>query len=119
MALIELEEMEFFAHHGCFKEEQIIGNKFTVNFSFEVDTSKAEKTDKIGDTTNYQTVYDLIKEEMNIPSNLLEHVANRIIERVFNVFPEISWASVKVSKMNPPLGGKMKSVNAALKRARD
>jgi dihydroneopterin aldolase len=111
MALIELEEMEFRAHHGCFKEERIVGNSFTVNFSFDVDTIKAEATDNLDDTINYQTVYGLIKEEMSKPSHLLENVASRILDKICNQFPQIKKVVIKISKMNPAMGGKIKCVS--------
>jgi dihydroneopterin aldolase len=114
MAIIELEEMEFHAYHGCFKEERIVGNAFLVKFSFETGSSKAEITDDIADTVNYQTVYSLIKEEMGKPSHLLEHVGRRILNSVCKSFPSINYAKVKVSKMNPALGGKVRCVSVSL-----
>jgi len=114
MALIELEEMEFHAFHGCFKEERIVGNSFIVNISFEAKTDIAELSDNINDTINYQIIYSIIKEEMAIPSHLLEHVCKRILDRIKKQFSEIETARVKVSKMNPPLGGKMRSVSVSL-----
>jgi len=114
MALIELEEMEFYAYHGCFKEEQIVGNKFLLNFSFETDTAKAENSDNINDTVNYQMVYNLVKEEMERPSHLLENIARRLIVKVCGQFQTITKAKVKISKMNPPMGGKMKCVSLTL-----
>ena len=71
MALISIEKMEFYAYHGCFEEEQKIGTWFNVDLSLEVDTSKAEKSDNIEDTVNYQAVYQVVKEQMMIPSHLL------------------------------------------------
>jgi dihydroneopterin aldolase len=114
MAKIELEAMEFHAFHGCFKEERIVGNAFLVKFSFETNSSKAEVSDNIGDTVNYQTVYSLIKDEMNIQSHLLEHLCRRILNTVCKHFSSIIYAEVKVSKMNPPLGGKLKCVSVTL-----
>ena len=114
MAYIELENMEFHSFHGCFKEERIVGNSFLVQFSFEVDTEKAEKTDDINDTINYQTVYIIVKQEMSQASHLLEHVARRILDSVCAQFKEIKHAKVKVSKMNPPMGGKMQCVSVTL-----
>ena len=116
MALIELEEMEFHAHHGCFKEERIVGNSFTVNFSYETDTKNAENSDNLDDTLNYQTVYSIIKEEMAKPSHLLEHVASRILEKICIKFPSINKAGIKISKLNPSLGGKIKSVSVTLRK---
>jgi dihydroneopterin aldolase len=114
MALVELEEMEFRAHHGCFKEERIVGNSFTVNFSFDTDTTKAEKTDNLDDTINYQAVYSLIKEDMSKPSHLLENVARRILDKICNQFPQIKKAVIKISKMNPAMGGKIKCVSVTV-----
>jgi 7,8-dihydroneopterin aldolase/epimerase/oxygenase len=114
MAFIELEEMEFYAYHGCFKEEQIVGNKFLLNFSFETNTSLAEISDNIDDTINYQMVYNLVKEEMERPSHLLEHLARRIIVKVCTQFQNITKAMLKISKMNPPIGGKMKCVSLSV-----
>jgi 7,8-dihydroneopterin aldolase/epimerase/oxygenase len=116
MALIELENMEFHAFHGCFKEERVVGNRFVVNFSFEVNTEKAEKSDNIADTVNYQTVYSIVKEEVAIPSHLLEHLGKRILDRICAQFPEVEKAQVKISKMNPAMGGKMKSVSVTIEQ---
>ena len=114
MSTISIEQMEFYAYHGCFKEEQIIGTRFLVNISLETDTSSAEKSDDLGDTVNYQEVYLLVKKEMEIKSKLLEHVGRRILKAVMDRFPEIESAKIKISKMNPPLGGKMNSVSLSL-----
>ena len=106
--------MEFYAYHGCFEEEQKIGTWFNVDLSLEVDTSKAEKSDNIEDTVNYQSVYQVVKEQMMIPSHLLENVARRILDAIGKNFPAVSYAWVKVKKMNPPLGGVMESVSVEI-----
>lgn len=106
--------MEFYAYHGCFKEEQIIGTRFLVDIYLETDTQKAENSDDLNDTVNYQEVYLLVKQEMDIKSKLLENVGRRILMTMMDRFPEIESAKIKISKMNPPLGGKMKSVSISL-----
>lgn len=111
MSKILLEEMEFFAYHGCFKEEQVIGNRFLVDLELEVDTEAAEKSDKLQDTVNYQVVYTTINQVMRQKSHLLEHVARRILDALREGFPAIRQMKVKVSKINPPMGGKMRSVS--------
>ncbi|WP_026473990.1 dihydroneopterin aldolase [Alkaliflexus imshenetskii] len=115
-AIIDLEEMVFYAYHGCFKEEQVVGNSFIVNISLETEVSKPMLTDNIKDALNYVNVYNAVKEEMAINSHLLEHLTARIINRLFEQFSAILHATVKVSKMNPPMGGQMKSVSVTLKR---
>jgi len=107
--LVELVNMEFYAHHGHFKEEQIIGNKFIVNFSAETDVITPGLTDDLKDALNYQELYDLISEEMAITSKLLEHVAGRILARVKITYPQVKWAQVSISKLNPPVGGKVEA----------
>lgn len=114
MGKILLENMEFYAYHGCFREEQIIGNRFLVNLEIEVDTTDAEASDHLHDTVNYQAVYLLVREQMKTKSHLLEHIARRIIASVFGAFPAITHLRVKVSKMNPPMGGKMDAVSVEL-----
>ena len=110
--------MRFYAHHGCFTQERAIGTHFVVDLVFNTDTSRAEMSDDIADTVSYLDVYQVVKREMQQPSNLLEHVARRVGEAVLREFPNVSDVNVKVSKMNPPLGGQMHSVSVELQIAR-
>lgn len=114
MSTISIEGMEFFAYHGCFTEEQVIGTKFRVDLFLKVDTTLAEKSDRLHDTVNYQAVYQCVKAEMRINSKLLEHVGRRILNRVKAEFPTVESARLKICKMNPPLGGKMDFVSVEL-----
>jgi dihydroneopterin aldolase len=116
MALIELEEMEFYAYHGHFEEEQVVGNKFLVNISIETDCSKAAESDKFQDALDYVSIYKITKQEMDKKSHLLEHLVGRIIDRIHNEFPQIVHSKVKVSKLNPPMGGKMEKVSVTFSR---
>lgn len=117
MSVIALESMEFFSYHGCFKEEQLIGTKFIVDLSLEIDTSRAEITDELSSTVNYVEVYHLVKKQMEINSKLIEQVASRIMNDLKVTFPLIREARVKISKMNPPVGGKMAAVSVELTSA--
>jgi len=114
MSLISLEGMEFFAYHGCYREEQLVGTKFIIDLFIEADLSKSEKSDNLSDTINYQDVYCIVKNEMETKSFLLEHIGKRILTSVKKHFPEILKAKIKVSKMNPQLGGKIKNVSITL-----
>lgn len=114
MSVISIEGMEFFAYHGCFAEEQIIGTKFIVDIFLDVNTSKAETSDNLHDTVNYQSVYELVKEEMKTKSKLLEHVGRRILDKIETTFPEVDNSKIKIRKMNPPLGGKMHFVSVEI-----
>ena len=114
MGKIQLEGMEFFAYHGCFKEEQLIGTKFIVNLEIEFNTSTAEQSDHLHDTLNYQEVYRLVRKEMEIRSHLLEHVGGRILASLKTAFPDAGRMEIKISKVNPPLGGKVGQVSCVL-----
>jgi dihydroneopterin aldolase len=115
MGIISVEGMDFFAYHGCFKEEQIIGTRFIVDLYIETDTHEAELTDDLSKTVNYQAVYGFVSEEMKEKSKLLEHVARRILDRLKNEFPGVISARIKVSKLNPPVGGKVERVCVELR----
>ena len=111
MSFITIDNMEFLAFHGCFEEERAIGTRFRVGLRMKVDTSRAQQSDNIDDTVNYQEVYQVVKREMMVSSHLLEHVAQRIGAAVKEAFPAVESLWVTVSKLNPPLGGQMDSVS--------
>ncbi len=114
MSVISIEGMEFFAYHGCFVEEQLIGTWFVVDLFLDVDTQNAEQSDNLEDTVNYLAVYQCVKAEMEVASKLLEHVGRRILNAVHHQFSTVQHARVKIRKMNPPLGGKMDFVSLTL-----
>lgn len=101
---ISLENLRFHAYHGVMPQEGVIGNEYTVNIRLKVDVSKAMASDDVADTVNYAEVYERIKAEMETPSQLIEHVANRIVQRLFKNFPTIEQIALKLSKRNPPMG---------------
>ena len=107
MATITLNSMEFHAYHGCLKHERKYGNTFIVTVGMTLDTAKAGASDRLADTLDYQAVYDTVKAEMEQPSRLLEHVAQRILDALNQRFPQVEHFTVRLSKQNPPLGGKV------------
>lgn len=116
MGLIRIEEMEFYAFHGHYREEQIVGNHFIVDATIDTDTDKAGVSDDLRDTLNYQKAYLIIKREMETTSNLLEHIATRILDALYNELSGINKVTVKVSKMNPVMGGRIGRVSVEISR---
>jgi dihydroneopterin aldolase len=116
MGLIQIEGMEFYAFHGHFKEEQIVGNKFLVDLTIETDMGKPMMSDSLKDAVNYQKAYEVVKQQMEKKSHLLEHIAGRIIDALYSEMTGIKKITVKVSKMNPPMGGKINSVSVVISR---
>ena len=102
---IELEGMEFKAYHGCLEQEKIRGNVFIVDFKGSLDLSAAAESDNLNDTLNYGEIYEIVAEEMSIPSELLENVAGRIMKAIEERFPHLVEFSVRVSKKRPPVEG--------------
>lgn len=113
---IHLNDLKFYAYHGCFEKEKIVGTPFAVDVVMEYDAEKASLSDDISDTLNYQKAYELIAKEMQQTSNLLEHVANRILNCLYENFQNLLFAKVTVHKVAPPMGGEIGSVSLTLER---
>ncbi len=118
MATIEIKNMEFRAFHGCYKEEGIIGNNFSVDLTLCANTEAAELSDNLADTVNYQIAYNIVSREMGVTSQLIEHVASRIVTAVLEDLPTVDEVTVRVVKRNPPMGGRIESVSVALSKKR-
>ena len=116
MGQIRMNSMSFYACHGCYRQEQLTGNHFTVDISMDYDMEKASVSDDLCDALDYAEAYELVKREMNIRSHLLERLCRRILDRLFEHFPQLSEATVRVEKLNPPIDGQMKGVSACLRR---
>ena len=116
MGLIQIEGMEFYSFHGHYKEEQIVGNRFLVDLTIETDMEKPMISDNLKDAVNYQRAYEIVKLQMELKSHLLEHIAGRILDALYAEMEGIIKITVKVSKLNPPMGGKINSVSVVMSR---
>lgn len=113
---IEIEDMEFYAFHGCYDTEKRVGNHFRVSLWIDTDLDAPARSNRIADTVNYLEVYETVAAEMAVVSDILEHVAARIIEAVYTRFPNLEKVTVKVSKLSPPLGGAVGKTSVSLTR---
>ncbi len=114
MGKIELTDIKVYANHGCLPQETIIGSDYLVDVSVEADLTKSTITDNLEDTIDYVLINKIVKDEMAIPSKLLEHVAQRILRKMSLEIPLVKKAMVKVTKINPPIGGDVKGVSITL-----
>lgn len=105
MGKVSLEGMEFYARHGYYEEERVIGNKYSVDVTLTLDFKEAALDDKLEGTVNYEKVYEIIRDVMSIDANLLEHLAGKMIKALKENFHQVSHVAVKVSKYNPPIKG--------------
>ena len=117
MGKIVIEEMEFYAFHGHYQEEQIVGNRFLVDLEIETNLATPAESDKLEDAVNYQQAYQLIKNEMRLKkSNLLENIAKRILDALYEEMTGIEKATLRIRKMYPPMGGPIRSVGVTMSR---
>ena len=119
MGIIKLKNIRTYSYHGCLIEEGKIGSDYTVNLEVKTDLRKSSLTDDLKDTVDYVLLNRIVVEEMAIRSDLLEHVAHRIITRIFEEIPEISRIIVAVSKLNPPIGGDVEAVTIEMEEYRN
>lgn len=107
-----------YAHHGCLPEETKIGSEYRVDLKVKANLDKSAISDQLKDTVDYVHLNSIVKEEMAIPSKLLEHVARRILDRVMDELALVEMVEIAVAKMNPPLGGDVESVSISLSGSR-
>ena len=115
---IYLDDMRFYAYHGVMEQERRVGGEYSVSLAVEADMTEAARTDDVADTVNYAELYALVEHEMAIPSKLLEHVAARIGQRSIETFDRITALTVKVTKLNPPMGADCKGAAVEIKLTR-
>ena len=115
---ITLEGLEFHAFHGVYPHERESGNWFEVDISVETDFSAAAQHDDLSGTVNYETLYSIVKAEMEKPSKLLETVAEKIIEDVLHQLQTVVSVEHTISKTNPPIGGKCKRATVSIVKKR-
>ncbi|WP_185871424.1 dihydroneopterin aldolase [Blattabacterium cuenoti] len=112
MGKIILENIKLLGFHGCMSEEKYVGSYYTINIEVEFDFYQASVSDNLTQTINYVDLYCIVKEEMKINSKLIEHLAQRIIQKIIKKYkkPLIKHTKVKICKENPPLQGNVDRV---------
>lgn len=118
MSTIRLKNIRVFTNHGCLIEEEKIGSDYLVNLTVKADLSEAAMSDQLTDTVDYVHLQHIVKTEMAQRSKLLEHVGQRILERIFKEISLVNAAKVSISKLNPPIGGDVEEVRVTMKSKR-
>ena len=119
LGIIKIKNIRVYAYHGCLVEEGKIGSDYRVDLDVKADLKKSAKTDQLADTVDYVHLNRIVKEEMAVRTKLLETVASSILDRILNELGLVTWARVKVSKLNPPIGGNVEMVSVIMKRKRE
>ncbi|MES2812339.1 MAG: dihydroneopterin aldolase [Bacteroidota bacterium] len=115
MGIIKLKNIRTFSYHGCLVEESKIGSNYRVDLEIEANLKHSAESDKLADTVDYVHLNAIVVEEMAIRSELLEHVAQRIINRTLEELEMVTNVTVEVSKLNPPIGGDVQEVTIVMK----
>ena len=118
MGKIQVNNIKLYANHGCLNEEAMIGSWYRVDIEVEVNLAKSSISDALEDTVDYVHLNHIVKEEMAKRSKLLEEVARRILDRFFLELKMIKTATVRVAKINPPIGGNVQEVVIILTKER-
>ena len=119
MGIIRLQNIRTFSYHGCLQEEEKIGSDYRVDLNIKTDLRRSATSDELKDTVDYVLLNRIVVEEMALRSNLLEHVAHRIIARVFREIAAVSRITLSVSKLNPPIGGDVEAVTVEMEEYRN
>lgn len=113
---ITLDCMEFRAFHGCYDLEQKVGNRFTVDLEITSELGDVASHDDVTQAVNYLTVYEIVRAQMRITQRTIERVAMNIIDALREAFAQILRVRCTVSKLAPPLGGKLARVSVTLEK---
>ena len=111
---IFLDDVRFHAFHGVMPQERAVGADFTVSLNVGYDFVKAAESDDLTDTISYADLYEVVKAEMEKPSQLLEHVALRIIKAITAKWPQIGTVDLRLAKDNPPMGADCKGAGVEM-----
>jgi len=118
MDYIVLSNIRTYSHHGCMDEEEKIGASFRTDLKVRTNMQKAAETDELQYGLDYTRLNEIVIAEMKIRSKLMESVALRIINSIFEEFEIAEYVSVSLTKENPPVGGNIEAVSVLLKRSR-
>lgn len=103
MLTIALESVRFFAYHGLYKEEQVLGNHFILDV--QVSIPEPEHPSMLVESVNYETLYNIACKVMEVPQPLLEQVVHDITAAIREKYPSVTHSKVTLRKQAPPFGG--------------
>ncbi len=107
---IEVNGIKIYAFHGCLPEEEKIGGHYMVDVMLNTNFTQAAHTDDLSLTVDYVLINHIVKEEMAIRSKLIEHVGQRIFERIKREANAVEFLRVKITKLTPPINGDVDNV---------
>ena len=113
MSLITVEGIRIFAYHGHLPEEEKLGGHFIVNVWVTTNTSVVERTDNLSDTVDYVKIIDIVNEQMEIRSNMIEHPAKRIVDAILSL-DKVQKVKVEMEKNQPPIKADFNKISVTI-----
>lgn len=118
MLTVHLTDLLFYAYHGLYEGESVVGGNFLVNLEVEYD-EKNLKFDTIDDVISYEELYTIVKKRMAIASPLLEEVADAIIRKLKHRYSNVRMVTLSIYKLHPPIEGFQGKVGITLQKKFD
>ncbi|NLR62155.1 dihydroneopterin aldolase [Chitinophaga polysaccharea] len=114
MLTIALEQASFYAYHGLYPEETILGNYFMLDVAVRIPGTVP--VDDLSETVNYQGIYEIAQTVMAVPRPLLEEVVYELSAALKQRYPTIQHSIVTLRKMNPPMGASIRNSLVSLEK---
>lgn len=112
-----LQNMMFYGFHGVYEHERELGQRFYVDVELTLDMDSAIKTDDLGKTLDYVTLYDQVKAIVeNQRFELVETLAGRIAQTLLE--GPAGAVTVRVRKPNVPLPGQVDFLQVEVTRSK-
>lgn len=117
MDRIYIKKLEFFAKHGVFPEENVLGQKFVISAVLHTDIREAGKTDDLTKSIHYGEVSHMMKEHLESHTfSLLERAVETLAEKMLLEIPGLSKVELEIEKPWAPVGLHLDTVSVAIER---
>ena len=115
-----IDNLEVFANHGLFEEENKLGQKFIFDIECELNYKKAMFSDEMTDSISYADIVEVVvKTATTNTFNLLERLAGEILKNIFTEFPQIENINLKINKPGAPIKYHFEKCGVEVKLSRE
>jgi len=100
---IGLKNLKYFAHHGVYTFEKENGAWFEVDIEMTCQREAESEEFMLNETLDYEKAASVCEACMQVPTPLIETVAQRILNNLKSSYKRLTYAEVEVRKINPPI----------------
>ena len=116
--LIAVEGMTFYAYHGYYPQEQIVGGRYTIDVYITLNNTQAAYTDNLNHTVNYEQILAICQQQMQTPKRLVETVAQQVLDEISGLSPQINHTKVRITKHYPPMNNLVEKIFIEIEKKR-